>query len=161
MRKKTYKEPNFSLKDELARYVNPDEIMSGGRVSSGAFMPSPIDVYLSVNSLELESIRQIAAYYRETLHQDGEEVAVACRKIEDYNHAARVAGISVRKNSVSDKWEFDGPHGISDAYKHRPNRRSVSHCGVEFIRTGTDEMRLKKIARRLAGRKPRLLKTAK
>ena len=135
--------------------------MSGGRVSSGAFMPSSIDVYLSVNSLELESIRQIAAYYRGTLHQDGDEVAVACHKIEDYNQAAHAAGISVRKNSVSNKWEFDGSHGVSEAYKHRPNRRSISHCGVEFIRTGSDEMRLRKIARRLAGRKPRLLKTTR
>jgi|SRR3989344_1240332 len=155
MRKKN-KQPTFSPKSELARYVDPDEIKSGGRVSSGAFMPSPVDTYLSVNSLELEKVQEIARYYRQTRQGGTGNVAVACCKVVDYNNAANFAGLSVQKNSVSGRWEFNGAIGVLEAYKYRWTHLSNSHCGVEFINAQLDELRIKKIARRLAGQRPHL-----
>ena len=160
MQKTTIKRPSFLQKSELARYVDPDEIKDGGRVSSAAFMPLPEDAHLSVNSLELESLADIARYYRSNskLYSGTGAVAVACRKVIEYNNAASHAGIGVRRGGTG-KWEFDGPSGKQEAYKHRPILHvSSSHCGVEFIRADSNEKLMKKIARRLAGRRPHLFK---
>jgi hypothetical protein len=113
-----------------------------------------------VNSLEIESIADIAQYYRKnpSLYSGTGAVAVACRKVIEYNNAASHAGIAVRRGGAG-KWEFDGPSGRQEAYKHRPIAHvSSSHCGVEFIRADFTETLLKKIARRLAGRRPHLFK---
>jgi hypothetical protein len=149
--------PSFAARTELALYVDPDDLGRGGRVSSTAFLPNPDDKYLSVNSLELESIETIAAYYQERFKGGVGQVAIAHRKVWDYTDAGRFAGLSIDFNKTVGKWEYDTGHGLADAYKHiRQTRvpKSNSHCGVQFINAQTAELVVNKIARRLAHRRP-------
>jgi len=74
--------------------------MKGGRVSSAAFMRNPGDEYLSVNSVEIESLQEIAAHYRRDFQKDNQKAAIASRKILAYNRGALIAGISVAKGNV-------------------------------------------------------------
>ncbi len=154
--------PSFSARSELGRYVDPDELKRGGRVSSVAFLPNPDDDYLSVNSLEVDPPRTIAAYYRKLFKGNIGEVAVACRKVSAYNGAARSAGISISFSRTENKWTYNTGQGSADAYKHRPQTRvpnSYSHCGVEYINAKADELVMRKIARRLSGKRPHLFKS--
>jgi len=153
--------PSFATRSELARYVDPDELKRGGRVSSGAFLPNPDDDYLSVNSLEVESLQTIAAYYQRQFKAGVGEVAAICCKVWAYNDAARRACISIKFNRTESKWTYDAGWGPADAYKHRPQTRtpmSYSHCGVEYINAKADELIVKKIARRLSRQRPHLVK---
>jgi len=150
--------PSFKKSSELARYVDPDELKSGGRVSSVAFLPNPGDSHLSVNSVEVDSLKNIADYFRSTFKNGSGDVAVACRKINEYNSAGKFAGLSIQNNRSTGKWVYNSEHGPIDAYKHRPTHKSYSHCGVEFINSDVDKLTLKKITRRLAGNRPHLFK---
>jgi len=147
--------PSFNAASELARYVDPDEI-KGSRVSSASFLPNPDDAYLSVNSVELDSLQDIANYFRKTFKGGNGDVAVACRKINEYNNAGKDAELTIKYNDSSGKWVFNSANGLIDAFKHRPSHISKSHCGVEFINDAVDKLTLKKIARRLAGNRPHL-----
>jgi len=144
--------PSFKAKSELARYVDPDELMKGGRVSSGAFLPNPGDPYLSVNSTEVESLHHIRAYYRTSLHKGVGPVIAACRKISDYNNAGNFAGISITFNNSNNAWEYSTSQGPKPAYKHRRTPVSYSHCGVEYINDNLHQLVVKKISRQLAGK---------
>ncbi len=135
----------------MARYVSPVYRRSGGRISSAAFLRNPGDTYLSVNSLEVESLPEIAKYYKATFQQSKGSVAVACRKIMVYNRAALVAGVLVTRDFQSKIWQFLYQGSNLPAYRHRPSHLSKSHCGVEFTISFGEELAEKKFARRLAG----------
>lgn len=161
-KKKVILPPSFKLKSELARYVDPDELKNGGRVSSGAFMPTMDDTdCLSVNSIEIDSLNNIANYYHDRFNSNGGEIGIATRKILHFNDAARKAGIEIRKNTGTKCWEYIYRGKILTAYKHRPTPISKSHCGIEYLNINIDEKILKKIARRLSGKRPHLYKIPK
>lgn len=101
---KQISEPRFAANSELARYVSPLHLMKGGRVSSAAFLRNPGDEYLSVNSVEIDSLQEIAAHYRKDLQKDNQKVAIASLKIFAYNRGALKAGISVVKGNPT--WVF-------------------------------------------------------
>ena len=144
--------PSFKANKELARYVDPDELKKGGRVSSGAFLPNPGDTYLSVNSTEVESLHDIRAYYRTTLHKSVGPVIAARRKISDYNNAGNFVGISITFSNSNNAWEYGTSQGAKPAYKHRQTPISYSHCGVEYINDNLHQLVVKRISRRLAGK---------
>ena len=148
--------PTFVARSELARYVDPDELKKGGRVSPAAFVPNPSDNHLSVNSLEIETPQDIATYYRNRFQNGNGKVAIACRKISDYNTAASHAGIIIKFNKLDGKWEYYTGGSPKEAYKHRHTHVSYSHCGVEFLKGDTVYLTIKEIARRLSGKRPHL-----
>jgi hypothetical protein len=127
-------------------------------VSSAAFTPNKGDSHLSVNSTEIESLKDIAVSYRDTFKNGMGPVAIACRKISDYNSAAGNAGIRISFCKVECKWKYNASEGIKDAYKHRPTLKSHSHCGVEYLGNDTKYLTIRKIARRLSGNRPHLFK---
>jgi hypothetical protein len=151
--------PLFKANSELARYVPSHYLMKGGRVSSAAFLRNPGEDYLSVNSVEIESLPQIAEHYRRDLQKDDKKVALASVKILTYNQGALKAGISVFKNNQL--WVFSSQQSLSPAYLFRKTHLSASHCGIEFIRAFPSELAEKKFAWKVAsapkGRKPHLL----
>ena len=152
--------PTFGEKTALLRYVDRDELKKGGRVPSTAFMRNPGDTYLSVNSSEIESLKVIANYYRETFQGGAGTVAIASRKVWEFNSAARAAGVLVGFNKSNKLWEFNSTLGTQTAYKHIPQTRqpkSWSHCGVMYS-INFDNLAEKKFARRLQGIKPHLFK---
>ena len=125
-----------------------------------AFVPNPGDSYLSVNSTEIEGQNDIATYYRNLFQNGFGAVAIACRKVFDYNSAATKAGIRISFCKVECKWKYQASEGPKDAYKHRPiPKKSESHCGVEYMGNDTEYLTIKKIARRLSsGDKPHVFK---
>ena len=63
------KVPTFSAKSKLVRYVNEINRLSGNRPAVATFLPdppsaNPANDHLSVNSLEVETMKEIAAYHR-------------------------------------------------------------------------------------------------
>jgi hypothetical protein len=151
--------PTFAGSSELARYVRPEDLKKSHRVSSAAFLPASNDTHLSVNSLELESPQDIAVYYRERFQSGIGTIAIACRKVNDYNTAASSAGVTIHYDRSESKWKYHTDQGLSDAYKHRPiPRRSHSHCGVEYISNQLAYLKQKQIARRLRGKRAHLFK---
>jgi len=130
-------------------------------VSSAAFIPNPGESYLSVNSTEIEPLNDIAVAYRGIFKNGKGPVAVVCRKVSDYNSAARNAGIRISFCKVECKWKYYTSMMIKDAYKYRPTHKSYSHCGVEYLGDDTDYSIIKKIARRLSGNRPHLFKITK
>ena len=152
-------EPRFTANSELARYVPPHHLMKGGRVSSAAFLRSPGENYLSVNSVEIESLPQIAEYYRRDLQKDNEVVAISSLKILNYNQGALKAGISILKENG--KWVFLDIQALTPAYRFRRTHLSASHCGVEFVRAFSSALAERKFTRKMAsepkGHNPHLL----
>lgn len=154
------KTPRFTQNKELSRYILPDDIKKS-RVSTPAFMPLEGDKYFSVNSLELETIDEIASYYRKKFTiNNNESVAIATRKVSKFCDAGRFIGIKITYDKTTSKWLFVKNNVEIDAYLHRPSTTrscpSLSHCGVEFINAELDYRDQKKLARRLAGTRPHL-----
>lgn len=118
-------------------------------------MPNPGDTHLSVNSVELEGLNSIATYYSEVFQNGGGMVAIASRKIYEYNSAAKEGGVHVAWDRTDESWLFNDGGRPQSAYKYRPTTKSKSHCGVETVRA-MNELAAKKFARRLAGIRPHL-----
>ncbi|NQU63591.1 MAG: hypothetical protein HQ517_04820 [SAR324 cluster bacterium] len=150
--------PEFIAKSELARYVDKDEYMKGGRVTSGAFLPNPGDDYLSVNSLEIESINDIANYFSKVFGES--TVKICTRKVSEYNNSTSGTAIHIIYDRRQKKWIFQVNSLPKEAFEHRPRYtpppKSISHCGVEFINSSVEYSVLKQISRRLGGKKPHI-----
>lgn len=148
------REPKFSARSELARYVEEANRLNGNRTAVAAFIDP--DPYLSVNSLEVESIERIAEYYQDRFQNGIGDVAVCALKVSKYSDAGKKAGVSVFYDSDDSCWYFsDKNTRQTAAYMPRPLRssrdlRSESHCGVEFVRVLGEHERTK-FARRLGG----------
>lgn len=152
------KEPTFARQSEMTRYVPVVQRLKGNRPSSVAFKANPGEDYLSVNSLEVETLQSILIYYKKEIRENCEEVAYCRHKVADYNKGAKSARVDISFNRISSCWEYAGPEGQEPAYKHRPvsprayRLGSRSHCGVEFIKI-FDAIAEKRFAKRMARRK--------
>ena len=156
--------PKFSARSQLIRYIGEDMRLGKNRPAVAAFLPDepsekPEEDHLSVNSLEIETMAQIAAYHRWRAQGDRGKVALCIHKVLDYTDAGKKAGIPVTYNQETASWEFREGRKVSAAYKHRPVRAvhnhprpSPSHCGVEFARLLSDNDAAK-FARRLTKRR--------
>lgn len=154
------KTPVFKANSELARRIDSDEIKNGGRVSSAAFLPNPGASHLSVNSLEIETLDSIANYYSQVFSES--EVFICTRKVIEFKYSTRHTTIRIFYDRQNKKWKFEYQNQISEAFKHRPRNtpppKSISHCGIEFINDFVNYKDIKKIARRLSGKKPHLFR---
>lgn len=159
--------PAFALRRELARYVSEGDRLRGNRTAIAAFLdPPPIDPakeYLSVNSLEVETLAQIADYYRLRFQNGAGDVAICSIKVFDFNEAGKKCGVDLQYDRSNSSWNFVG-RGLKreGAYKYRPvlsskDHQSESHCGVEFVRV-LDTYNKGKLARRLGGRRFHVVK---
>jgi hypothetical protein len=157
------KKPTFTSKKRLVRYVSEENRLSGNRPAFATFLPDPPDPskkkpYLSVNSLEIESLKEIAAYCRGMWQNATGKVALCEHTVFQYNEAGKKSGVSISYCKESQGWQFQGPAGKEDAYLHHPKveskheYKSPSHCGVEFTRMLSDHA-AGQFARRLAGQK--------
>jgi hypothetical protein len=152
--------PSFAGKTELARWVDEVSIGRGGRVSSTAFLPADGEPYLSVNAVELESLATIGNFYKRHFQQGKGPVAVSSLKVTHYNAASKDAGVKVDYDKNLGRWTFVNGAAPKDAYRHRANSISMSHCGVESISVMNNDAS-NRFARRLAGQplrwKPHIL----
>jgi hypothetical protein len=157
-------EPTFFAKSRLARYVDEVNRLSGNRPAVAAFLDPPSNDlssdHLSVNSLEVESVKKIAAYHRWKWQSDRGHVALCLHQVVEYTDAGRKCGINIIYDKHSSKWRFLSTTGskMEEAYKHRPVMAynnpfgSPSHCGVEFKRV-LKEHTAAQFARRLSGKR--------
>ncbi|MFZ0844635.1 MAG: hypothetical protein WAM62_02505 [Pseudolabrys sp.] len=159
--------PKFSERDELVRYVSELNRLSDRRPAVAAFLPDsptgdPKKDYLSVNSLELESLKVIADYHRAKWQQNAGKVALNAHKVSHYTDAGRKCGIQISYDRESSIWLFQGGKKPEEAYKHHPvlgsdRLNSISHCGVEFTRALKDQNKAAKFARRMTATRFHLL----
>jgi len=80
------KTPKFAARSELVRYVSELNRHKGNRTAVATFLPDPPSEtpqtdYLSVNSLEVESMKVIAAYHRAKWQNNKEKVALCAHKV--------------------------------------------------------------------------------
>jgi hypothetical protein len=145
------KPPKFAPRSALVRYIHPIHRMRHGRVSDAAFRPNPDEAYLSVNSLEIETLKEIVSFYGRTFIDA--DVIASQHTVSTWNIAAQAAGVSVRRDDVR-IWAFTLRGEPHQAYSHRPNTRmgSMSHCGVETIQA-MDNLMQSKFAHRLSKHK--------
>ena len=149
------KEPTFSEKSELTHHIDEAQRHSGNRAAPAAFQRNPGEAYLSVNSLEVEKLEDIARYYQAEIQMDDLPVAICSHKVAEYNDAGRKAGALIVRNNAGNAWEYVVNGGVRPAYKHRPvpphgvRLPSPSHCGVEFLET-LSELAERQFARLMA-----------
>jgi hypothetical protein len=159
------KVPTFHAKAKLARYVDQIHRLTGNRPAAATFLPdppsdNPADDHLSVNSLEVESMKEIAAYHRWKWQNNEGQVALCVHKVHEYSDAAKKCGINVSYDKSTANWKFsaEGMRAPEQAYRHRPVRAhnnpfgSPSHSGVEFTRA-LKKHKAAQFARRLSGSK--------
>src|SRR5215207_6052614 len=152
-------DPTFSERKELVRYISDANRLSGNRASVAAFYhddsnEDPANEHFSVNSLEIETLNQIADYHRWKWQSSTEKVALCIHRVHEYNDAAKKSNVRIRKAT---KWEFTAGGGVwEDAYRSRPvypygepPHGSPSHCGVEFVRAIKNPYEMGKFARRM------------
>ncbi len=131
-------EPTFSNSSELVRYIPSEWCKRKNHPASTAYQRKDNEKYLSVNSTEVETIKQIAQTYATKFESGTRPVAIACPKIASYNEAAEKVGIAVSFNGTTSEWEFQEGSKPAVAYRHRRSEVNKSHCGVEFIRAFDD-----------------------
>lgn len=102
-----------------------------------------------MNSLELESQKEIATYYQQRFQNGSGEVALCATKVCAYTEAGKKSAVALTYDKAASAWMFLGLGGTQEkAYQHRPvndSLNSSSHCGVEFVRvlnTQSDEIRV-------------------
>jgi DNA-binding protein Fis len=159
--------PKFSERKELVRYVSELNRHRDGRPAAAAFLPDPPSGnpkadYLSVNSLEVESLKEVAAYHRAKWQGNRGKVALSSHKVSHYTDAGRKCGIQIQYDRDSSTWQFSNGRYFEVAYKHHPvlgsdRLNSISHCGVEFTRALKDQNAAAKFARRMTGSRFHLL----
>lgn len=129
--------PTFDAKSSLVRYIHPDfRRPSSNRIKTGAFQKGDGESHLSVNSLEVETLKQVAQIYAAQFENGQRPVAISSPKVEQYNEAATAVGLKITYNENTKSWEFSG---ALEAYKHREKINNKSHCGVEYVRSFSEQ----------------------
>lgn len=128
------KRPRFRERDKLARYIDPDYRGKNGRPKLAAYQLTDNEDSLSVNSLEIESVRQVAATYATKFENGHRPVAIASPQISQFNAAAGAVRVNISYDSIIGCWIFHDSGKYSEAYRFDDKKTNKSHCGVEFAR---------------------------
>ncbi len=150
---------NFLLDSQVSRFIHKDYRMRRGRVSSAAFerkvdRSGTREPYLSVNSLEIDSVPTVVTYYRKTFENDRGQVALVIHKIRECNLASQVAGVSVKFDKPQRCWVYEKSSIRHPAYLLRKVPNSTSHSGIEFVKAfGNDTLAEKKFTRKMVNKK--------
>jgi hypothetical protein len=156
--------PTFAERKELVRYVSELNRLSGNRTATATFLPDPPSEnpnkdYLSVNSLEVESLVEIGNYHRAKWQNNGGLVALCTHKVFDYTNAGKKCNVGFSFDRESSTLFFQASATVlAEAYKHRPvlgsdRLNSPSHCGVEFTRALKSQHAVSQFARRMGGKR--------
>lgn len=150
---------SFLADSQISRFIHRDYRMLGGRVSSAAFERKLTrarlrETYLSVNSLEIDSMSTIVSYYRKTFEDGRGQVALTIHRIKECNMAGQVAGVSVKFDKNQGCWLFEESSTKLPAYRLRKEPNSDSHSGVEFVNAfGKNTLAEKKFTRKMVIKK--------
>ena len=135
------KTPTLARGQKLARSIHPDDCGKKNRPKPSAYQRSN-ETYLSVNSLEVQTKKQVAQIYSERWFGGERPVAMTVLTTDIYCEAGRAVGCPIELDEDSRLWSFGGPDGREAAFKHRPKHGATpvdpSHSGVEFVCTFND-----------------------
>ena len=132
------KTPSFQERSVLCRYVDREYRRRNNRPNPNAYRRTPNEKYLSVNSLEIHTRKQVAAIYADLFENGNRPVAFAETMVSNYNVAASDVGLTVAYNSDAGYWQFFENGNATPAYLHHGREHNESHCGVEFVRALDD-----------------------
>ncbi len=130
--------PTFKEISVLTRYIHPEFRGKNNRPKPSAYQRSHSERYLSVNSLEIHSLKQVAAIYADIFENENRPVALTQPSVSDYNGVAGQVGVIINYNASAGYWEFHESDILTPAYLHHARVRNESHCGVEFVRVFDD-----------------------
>ena len=125
-------DPDFSSGKKLARYIRSDWRQPNGRPAPLAFRKARPSEKLSVNTLTIETERQIAAAFAGNWENGKRPVAMTVCNVEKYVDAANAAGITLTEVSAIKNWSFQTGVGIQPGFSHTPKGWSVSHSECNF-----------------------------
>ncbi len=141
---------SFTLQTTLFRYIRKEYRRKRGGVFVDAFVEER-GKPLSVNSIGIESKRDVARYYANSFEggRPG-SVAVSSAKCSKYNKAGEKAGVIIRHQSAPREWTcLDNGGKTCAAYVLTNHEKSPSHSHVQFVRY-LRETDAKKFARAMA-----------
>lgn len=130
--------PSFRERSVLSRYIDREYRGKNNRPNPNAYRRTPNEKYLSVNSLEIQKRKQVAAIYAHIFENGNRPVAFAEPTVSNYNAAASEVGVTVDYNAHAGYWQFSENANATPAYLHHWRENNESHCGVEFVRVLDD-----------------------
>lgn len=139
---------DFSGKKKLARHVT--EVASNGRPAPPAFRKARANDRLSVNSLTVETERQIAAAYARKWNGGQRPVSMAVCTVEMYVQNAAAVGIELTPLAQEKNWQFVAGGSIQLGFAHTSKDWSDSHCECNFTESFSDFQDFR-FAQRMAG----------
>ncbi len=130
--------PSFRERSVLSRYIDREYRRRNKHPNPNAYRRTPNEKYLSVNSLEIHTRKQVAAIYADLFENGNRPVAFAEPMVSNYNAAASEVGLTVAYNLDAGYWQFFENGNATPAYLHHGREHNESHCGVEFVRALDD-----------------------
>jgi len=140
----------FEPNDRLARYIAPEYRQDNRRAKVTAFFDEPSEKLdgLSVNSVAIHTLNQIAAIYEKKFSVQ-RPISISAPTISDYNVAAATAGVAIQRDLDSGRWtsQVDGVN--LNAYELNAKNGNESHCLVRYTST-LQRFEMLKFAHRIA-----------
>lgn len=142
---------DFSEDAKLARYVRKEWRQPNGRPVPLVFRKNNPDDKLSVNTLSIETERQIAASYASKWETDVRPVAMTVCEVKKYVDASKFVGVELSENKAEKNWSFQSASDIEPAFSHTPKDWSESHSECNFTATFGDFQDFKFAGRMASG----------
>jgi len=136
-------DPDFSRGKKLARYIRKDWCQPNGRPAPFAFRKASPSDSLSVNTLTIETKRQIAAAYAGKWENDKRPVAMTVCNVEKYVDAANAVGVELTEVSAEKNWSFQDGDDAQPGFSHTPKDWSKSHSECNFTASFADSQDFK------------------
>lgn len=144
-------DPDFSRNKKLARYIRKDWRQPNDRPVPLAFRrENPADK-LSVNTLSIETERQIASAYAGKWESNKRPVAMTVCNVEKYVEACNAVGMQLTEVLPEKNWSFQSGGNAQPAFSHSPKDWSASHSECDFTTSFSDNQDFKFAGRMAAG----------
>ena len=144
-------DPDFTRNKKLARYVRKEWRQPNGHPVPLAFRRENSADKLSVNTLSIETERQVAAAYAKKWENSRRPVAMTICNVEKYVDAAKVTGVELTEVSAQKNWSFQDDGGTRPGFSHTPKDWSVSHSECNFTASFAEFQDFKFAGRMAAG----------
>lgn len=144
-------DPDFSSGKNLARYIKKVWCQPNRHPAPFAFRRACPTDRLSVNTLTIETKRQIAAAYAGKWESNKRPVAMTVCNVEKYVDAAKAAGVELTGVSAEKNWSFQDGDGTQPGFSHTPKNWSESHSECNFTASFTEAQDFKFAGRMAAG----------
>lgn len=135
----TYKVPTFADTKRLTRYIKVEDRKDDRRVKPTAFMLDEQDADgLSINSLEVQTEKQIAQIYSSKFQSDlggVHRVAISTHRVADYIEAVELIPTAVTRSEDGSRLLYTRGGAADDAFLHNPKAGNNSHCLMRCTRS--------------------------